>query len=237
MKKLITLLFIVTSAYNALACTTCNRSLQSGIYNSTFYPNLLVMLSAFIVLAVIVSLLTRLATKKHYVRQAANPAIQQLTSVPLMCAAMVTGIGIGGFIDGIILHQILQWHEMLTNKIPPDTVLNKSINMFWDGVFHFFTLITTIVGIYLLWKLLHKKNLNKSGYLLLGGMAMGWGLFNLVEGIIDHHMLALHNVREVSPDKTLWNYGFLGFGILLLLLGWWWKKVGERSAINMHNRT
>lgn len=102
---------------------------------------------------------------------------------------------------------------MLTNKIPGDTVVNKSVNMFWDGIFHTFTLITTCIGIYLLWKLLNRTNINRSGYLLLGGMSMGWGLFNLVEGIIDHHILKLHNVRELSPDQDIWNYGFLALGV------------------------
>lgn len=44
----------------------------------------------------------------------------------LAFAAIVLGIGLGGFVDGIVLHQILQWHEMLSNKIPPDTLVNKA---------------------------------------------------------------------------------------------------------------
>ena len=28
--------------------------------------------------------------------------------------AFLMGVGLGGFIDGILLHQILQWHHMLT---------------------------------------------------------------------------------------------------------------------------
>src|SRR5690606_10713396 len=102
--------------------------------------------------------------------------------------------------------------------------------MFWDGIFHAFTLITCIVGIFLLWKLLQKTNINRSGYLLLGGMTMGWGLFNLVEGIINHHLLNLHNVRELVPNKNVWNYGFLIFGVFLLLVGWFWFKRGEKEA-------
>ncbi len=70
---------------------------------------------------------------------------------------MVLGNGLGGFIDGILLHQILQWHEMLSNKIEITSVLGKSINMFWDGVFHFFYLIVSFIGILLLWKLLFRK--------------------------------------------------------------------------------
>ena len=65
---------------------------------------------------------------------------------------------------------------------------------------------------------------------LIGGMSMGWGLFNLVEGIIDHHLLKLHNVREFSPVRDAWNYGFLAFGLLLLLGGWAFMKKGQKAG-------
>jgi uncharacterized membrane protein len=224
MKKTLLILILNLMSINVFSCITCNKGIQQGIYNSTFYPNLLAMLSAFIVLAIIIAILAALANKRYHTRLSLNPESKELTWVPLTSAAMVLGIGIGGFIDGIVLHQILQWHEMLTNKIPADTVIDKSINMFWDGIFHLFTLISTIIGIYLMWKLLHKTNINRSGDLLSGGMLMGWGLFNLVEGIINHHLLQLHNVREFSTQQPLWNYGFLIFGILLLISGWMWAK-------------
>ncbi len=28
---------------------------------------------------------------------------------------IVLGVGLGGFVDGILLHQLLQWHHMLTS--------------------------------------------------------------------------------------------------------------------------
>jgi uncharacterized membrane protein len=188
------------------------------------------MLSAFIVLAVIIVLFSVLATRSYQLRTAARPDVRELASVPLTSAAMVLGIGIGGFADGIVLHQILQWHEMLTNKIPATTVVAKSVNMFWDGIFHAFTLVTTIIGICLLWRLLKQRNINKSGYLLSGGMLSGWGIFNIVEGIIDHHWLKLHNVNEFSPYRDAWNYGFLGFSVVLLLAGWLLTRKGRWDA-------
>lgn len=188
------------------------------------------MLSAFFVLTAIVLTLSWLSTKRYNARLVANPCVKELASVPLTTAAAVLGIGMGGFADGIILHQVLQWHEMLTAKIPADTLVAKSVNMFWDGVFHSFTLLTTLRGIYLLWKLLQKQNINRSGYLMSGGMLMGWGLFNLVEGIIDHHILGLHNVRELAASQDAWNYGFLAFGVVLLGVGWALVKKGEHQA-------
>lgn len=219
LKKLL-ILPAMLLATTGRSCVTCNRQVRDAIFASTFYPNLLSMLSAFIVIAVIVAVLSRLATRRHLHLQRHNPDGTYLSPVPLSTAAMVLGIGVGGFIDGILLHQLLQWHEMLTAKIAPDTVVAKSVNMFWDGIFHAFTLLTTILGIYLLWRISGQSGINRSGYLLSGGMLAGWGLFNLVEGLIDHQILNLHNVRELSPHQAAWNWGFLVLGLLQLIGGW-----------------
>jgi uncharacterized membrane protein len=216
MKKLIlpVLLLLSSAGY---ACTTCNKTLQDAIFDSTFYPNLFVMLLAFVVLAVIVVCLAAFASKRE--KKRLQPGQNQLTGVPLIASATILGIGLGGLIDGTFLHQILQWHEMLSNKLPPVTLLNKSVNMFWDGVFHAFCLIVTGVGLWLLFKLLYRRDVIISGRAFNGGLILGWGLFNLVEGIIDHQILKLHNVREVSPDVPLWNYGFLAFALILMAVG------------------
>ena len=202
---------------NGYCCLSCSKELQHAIRES-IYTNIFVMFSAFIVLTLIISALIYFSAKNYNLDP--NPDRASSKTVQLAAAAMILGIGIGGFADGIVFHQILQWHQMLSNKFPPNTVVQKSVNMFWDGIFHLFTLLCTIAGVYLLWKALRKININTSGNLLCGGMLAGWGVFNLVEGIINHHILKMHNVREAVINKELWNYGFLFFGILLLLSGW-----------------
>lgn len=218
-KLLVTLLFTLLGS-SVFACITCNKQIQEGIYNSQFYPNLLTMLSAFIVLAAIVAILGAVTAKRHRTRLATNPNLQIQSSVPLTTATMILGIGLGGFIDGIVLHQILQWHEMLSNKIPATEYIGKSVNMFWDGIFHFFCLIVVLIGVVLLWKLLWRKDVNRSGKLLGGGLLLGWGLFNIVEGVIDHHMLKLHNVMELVANHAPANYAFLGVSVVMLLIGY-----------------
>jgi uncharacterized membrane protein len=69
---------------------------------------------------------------------------------PLVSAGTLLGIGMGGFVDGIVFHQILQTHNMLSARRPPDTVVNIEINMVWDGLFHAFTWLTTALGLLLL---------------------------------------------------------------------------------------
>lgn len=231
-KILIVMIFLYTS--NGYGCINCNKEIQQAIKES-IYTNIFIMFAAFIVLAFVVLLLTYLATKRYNTEFNQNTGFYQLSALPLIYSAMVLGIGIGGFADGIVLHQILQWHEMLSNKFPPNTLLHKSVNMFWDGIFHLFTLLSTIVGIYLLWKLLKRININTSGYLLIGGMLAGWGVFNLIEGIINHQILQMHNVREISVNKDLWNYGFLLFGILLLFIGYLIIRKGKNTRSKNDN--
>ncbi|TXK37014.1 DUF2243 domain-containing protein [Pontibacter qinzhouensis] len=156
-----------------------------------------------------------------------------LTTGPLVAAAALIGIGMGGFIDGIVLHQILQWHQMLTAKIPATTVLNKEVNMFWDGIFHSFTWLTTAAGIYRLWRLVFTRKALLSNKLFAGGLLLGWGLFNVVEGILDHHVLVLHNVRELSANTDAWNYGFLILSFLMLAAGWFMIQA-ERKRLKVY---
>jgi uncharacterized membrane protein len=200
-----------------LCCINCNQQIQAGIFNDAFYPNLAIMLSAFVVLALIVTGLTIAFVKRHRIIALRDQIV--LTPVPMVTASLVLGIGLGGFIDGIALHQVLQWHQMLSNQLPPVTLESKNINMFWDGIFHAFTLIVVFVGVIMLWRVSLRADTDRSGRLLTSGLLGGWGLFNIVESVIDHHILHLHNVREVTPNPELWNYGFLGFSLLLLIVG------------------
>lgn len=110
MKKLLFFQAVNLTGYQSFACVTCNKQIQETLFDSTFYPNLFIMLSTF-------------------------------------------------------------------------------------------------------------RDINHSGNLLSGGLLLGWGLFNIVEGIIDHHLLKLHNVREITENVDAWNYGFLGLSVLLILGG------------------
>ena len=221
MKQFALILILLTSfSISSSACPLCNKEVMDGIYDSQFYPNLFMMMSAFIVIAVVVIALTAITAKKHKTRLANNPNAAILSPVPLTTASMVLGIGLGGFVDGIVLHQIFQVHEMLSNKIPATDYIGKSVNMFWDGIFHFFCLIVVLVGVILMWKLLSRKNVDRSGKLLSGGLLLGWGLFNIIEGIIDHHLLKLHNVIELSPNHDTGNFIFLGVSIVMIIVGY-----------------
>jgi uncharacterized membrane protein len=137
----------------------------------------------------------------------------------LISAGMLLGSGLGGFVDGILLHQILQWHNMLSSKVAPSDLVAMKYNMIWDGVFHAGTWSLTVVGLAMLWKAGAKPNVPWSARTFLGSLMLGWGLFNLIEGTIDHHILELHHVHP-GAGQLAWDIGFLLFGALLAISGW-----------------
>ena len=145
---------------------------------------------------------------------------------PLIAAATLLGIGLGGFVDGILFHQLLQFHNMLSGSdyypktgLPAEQiVVNMEINMFWDGLFHVLTWTMTVAGLAMLWRAGQRSDVPWSTRTLLGGLALGWGLFNLVEGVIDHHILHIHHVTETA-NHLVWDLTFLGSGVVLMLIG------------------
>src|SRR5262249_34392021 len=110
---------------------------------------------------------------------------------PMVSAGLLLGTGLGGFVDGIGLHQILQWHNMLSSKLPPTNLVDMKVNMVWDGFFHAATWTFTIMGLILLFRAGRRDDVPWSGRVVLGAMILGWGLFNFVEGIIDHQILGI----------------------------------------------
>jgi uncharacterized membrane protein len=156
--------------------------------------------------------------------------IRQPRIGPLLSAGLLLGTGLGGFVDGIVLHQILQWHNMLSSKIAPTDLVALKQNMVWDGVFHAATWVMTAVGLGLLWRAGQRPDVPWSTRVFVGSLALGWGLFNVVEGIIDHHLLGLHHVHP-GRDELAWDLGFLAFGMLLAIGGSLLIRAGRHDEV------
>lgn len=136
-------------------------------------------------------------------------------------AGILLGLGLGGFADGILLHQIIHWHNMGSAVLPPTTMEAMADNMRWDGLFHAAVWVMTVVGVYWLVADARRGEPLPDGKAFTGLLILGWGLFNLVEGIVDHHVLELHHVRDLPAHVPLYDWLFLGIGGLgFILLGW-----------------
>jgi uncharacterized membrane protein len=156
--------------------------------------------------------------------------------------ATLVGVGLGGFVDGIVLHQMLQWHHMLTGtegdtvgirSVPADTLAGLETNTLWDGFFHAAAWLCVVGGLAWLWRRLRAARREPGGAtppgarVLWGALLTGWGLFNLVEGIVDHHLLQIHHVRS-GPDQLAWDLAFLALGAALVVGGLLLQRSGLR---------
>jgi len=148
----------------------------------------------------------------------------------LITSGFLFGLGFSGFFDGVVLHQILQWHHMLTSAGFADTtVAGLKLNTLADGLFHVVTYSFTLSGLVVLWLALERGTLSWSSKVFGGALLMGAGLFDLVEGIIDHHILGIHHVKS-GPNELAWDLGFLALGALLAVMGWLLMRTDEGQA-------
>jgi uncharacterized membrane protein len=141
---------------------------------------------------------------------------------PSKVSGLMYGLGLGGFVDGIVLHQILQWHHMVSSvdRYPSDTLAGLEANTFADGFFHVVTWLLVLGGSVATLAAWRSGRLAPSWSFHFGLLLTGWGVFNVVEGLIDHQILGVHHVRDDLGAPLSWDLGFLGFGVLLVAGGW-----------------
>lgn len=145
----------------------------------------------------------------------ATPINRQL----LIIAGILLGLGQAGFFDGIFFHQLLQWHHMFTNIESSSTVAGLELNTLGDGIFHVVDWLLTIAGIIVLWNAVKRPNTILSTSTLIGSFCIGAGLFNVVEGILSHHVFQIHHVKP-GVHQLAWDLGFIGAGCLSIVIGW-----------------
>jgi uncharacterized membrane protein len=137
----------------------------------------------------------------------------------VIAGGLALGLGLGGFVDGILLRQILQWHHLLTGREAADSLAALERHIVWDGIFHVAALVTVVIGVSLLARAISFGDWWPRG--ALWGLVMaGWGAFVVVEGIVAHHLLGIHHVRDDVSDPLRWDVGILVAGGALLLGGW-----------------
>jgi uncharacterized membrane protein len=146
-----------------------------------------------------------------------------------MSAGVLLGAGMGGFVDGIALHQILQWHNMLSNVRPPTDLVAMKYNMVWDGLFHACTWLMVALGVWRLWVAGKRADVAWSTRTFAGSLVLGWGLFNFVEGMVDHQILGIHHVHP-GRGQLAWDLGFLALGLLGIAVGWMSIRAGRVDA-------
>lgn len=135
-------------------------------------------------------------------------------------AALVLGLALSGFFDGILLHQILQWHHFLS-LVPGEPYRDLRTQVLADGLFHLFVYLLTVVGLWLLWRARAVLDRPGARRRVLGGALLGFGLWNIVDVGLFHWILGIHRIRVNVPDPLLYDLGwFFGLGVAVAAAGW-----------------
>ena len=141
---------------------------------------------------------------------------------PPRTSGLLFGLGLGGFVDGIVLHQVLQWHHMVSSvdDHPVTTVAGLEVNMLADGLYHLATWVLVVAASITTIGAWRQGRRAPNWSFHLGLVLAGWGIFNVVEGLVDHQLLGVHHVRDDLGAPLSWDIGFLVFGALLIAGGW-----------------
>jgi uncharacterized membrane protein len=144
---------------------------------------------------------------------------------------IILGIGLGGFFDGIFLHQVFRWHHMFSAIYPVDSVSGFEMNTLGDGLFHTVTWLSVLLGLAILYsRVTHARRQVWGSRVLWSWMLVGWGLFNLIEGLVDHQILGIHHVRP-GPHQFEWDMAFLASGVIFTVAGWLIARRGSPIPI------
>jgi uncharacterized membrane protein len=154
--------------------------------------------------------------------ESADGLLGRRERMPPRAPAFILGLGLGGFVDGIVLHQILQWHHMLSGDgggKSMRTVAGLEANTLADGFFHFATWVLVAAASVMMVNAWQQRRLAPPWRTHFGLVLAGWGAFNVVEGLIDHQILGLHHVRDDLGAPLGWDLAFLAFGLFLIAVG------------------
>ena len=148
----------------------------------------------------------------------------------LCWGAFFVGLGLGGFFDGILLHQVLQWHHLLSNVDAPG-LRDVRMQILADGVFHLLMYVIAGVGLVKLWRARAACAEPGAGALLWGYALLGFCIWHFLDGVLSHWILGIHRVRDDVPNPLAWDLGWLFlFGVIPLFFAWRLLRKGSDSG-------
>jgi len=158
-----------------------------------------------------------------------NPSSSTLSAGGPAFAAGVLGFALGGFFDGIMLHQVLQWHHFLS-LVPGETLRDIRAQILADGMFHVAVYAIAALGLWLLWRA-RGGLVTADGRRLLGAALLGFGVWQVVDVAGFHWVVGIHRIRVDVPNPLLWDLGWLAVvGLPPLLAGLWLRRSASGGA-------
>lgn len=147
------------------------------------------------------------------------PVASPLDHARLRRAAWLIGIALGGFFDGILLHQVLQWHHLLSG-LDGTGWQDIRVQITADGLFHAAMLLLAVCGVASLLRGHRALQAEHAPRRLAGRLLMGFGAWHTVDVALNHWVLGLHRVRMDVPEPLWWDLAwFAVFGLAMVALG------------------
>lgn len=134
----------------------------------------------------------------------------------MMLPAWLAGFALGGFLDGILLHQVLQWHHLLSGITD---AADLRFQMLWDGAFHAAHYALALAALVLFG--LRRGAAPGAGRVMLGAALLGFGAWHLLDAVVNHWAIGLHRIRQDSPDPLFWDLVFFALGASTAAIGAW----------------
>lgn len=140
-------------------------------------------------------------------------------------AGYALGFGLGGFFDGILLHQVLQWHHLLSGI--EEARRDIRVLIMTDGLFHVLMYVVTAAGLWLLWRARRDHRLPGADRRLFANALVGFGAWHVLDGILSHWVLGIHRIRMDVDTPLFWDLlWFVLFGLVPLIVGWLMRRSG-----------
>jgi uncharacterized membrane protein len=138
-----------------------------------------------------------------------------------LIGAAVLGIALGGFFDGILLHQVLQWHHLLS-LVVGDSLRDMRSQIMADGLFHVLMYVVAAIGLWLIWSAAGSSAFGRSDRRLLASALLGFGAWQFADVIVFHWIARIHRIRVDVPNPLAWDIGWMiVFGVPTVALGLW----------------
>ena len=141
--------------------------------------------------------------------------------------AFLLGVGVMAAVDEIVFHQILAWHHFYDAATP-------AVGLLSDGLLHAAELFLFVAGFFVLLDARRRRELwPGAGW---AGFVTGLGVFQLWDGVVDHKILRLHQVRYGVEDLLPYDLAWIGAALVLLTAGAAMTVVAARRGSLAGNR-
>lgn len=148
-------------------------------------------------------------------------------------AGSLLGFAMGGFFDGILLHQILQWHHLLS-AIQTGVLGDLRVQVAVDGLFHALMYVLAAAGLWVLYRA-RANGPTKSMRPLWPAFWMGFGAWHIVDAVFSHWITGIHRIKMDSDTPLFWDLAWLVvFGLMPFILGWRSRSDGGGPPLRKH---